>query len=96
MSEHIVNAIREADLWMNTHRVNDTWRTVNRLRDTLARAEMDIAAQVRARIAADIEAAVSERDKDGLLPDETFTGRTVRLVKAEGMKEAARIARGDS
>ncbi len=30
-------AVREADEWLNTHRVNDTWRVMNRLRDTLVR-----------------------------------------------------------
>jgi hypothetical protein len=52
-----------------------------------------IAAQVAERIAAEILAEASAKESEGLLADETYTGRTVRLVKAEGMKDAARIAR---
>ena len=35
--EHIDSVVREADEWLNSHRVSETWRTMNRLRDTLVR-----------------------------------------------------------
>lgn len=37
VTSEIEAAIREADEWLNSHRVSETWRTMNRLRDTLVR-----------------------------------------------------------
>ena len=34
---HIESVIREADAWLECHKVTETWRTMNRLRDTLVR-----------------------------------------------------------
>jgi hypothetical protein len=34
---HTELVIKEADEWLESHRVSETWRTMNRLRDELVR-----------------------------------------------------------
>jgi hypothetical protein len=55
-----------------------------------------IEAAVREQIARDIEAESERRDEPGLRLDESYTQRSVRVITADGMRDAARIARGDT
>lgn len=40
-NSEIVNAVAEADRWLESHRVSEAWRTMSRLRDTLVRYAAD-------------------------------------------------------
>lgn len=55
----------------------------------------NIEAAVREQIARDIETEAVRRDVPGLLPGESYSGRTIRVVAVNGLREAARVARGE-
>lgn len=73
--EHIASVVREADEWLNSHKVTETWRTMNRLRDTLVRtadkvprkvqesnAEGEVMSKPVARITLEVDVVLRETE----------------------------------
>ncbi len=49
--------------------------------------------EVREQIVGELESAARDLEVDGLLPDETIAGRSIRLVRAQGIHDALAIVR---
>lgn len=70
---HRESVIREADDWLNGHRVSETWRTMNRVRDELARASDELAA--RPKIDRDVIIQALADHREGRWSDGTSSCR---------------------